>query len=74
MLEEEAGYLNLSLTLSWKKEPEQRSVASPALLTIEEGGEEGRVGNNGVDVELENLSSGVERKDTHTPPENISSF
>ena len=77
MLEEEAGYLNLSLTLSWKKEPEQRSVAfpaGPALLTIEEGGEEGRVGNNGVDVELENLSSGVERKDTHTPPENISSF
>ena len=68
MLEEEAGYLNLSLSLSWKKEPEQRSVASPAgpaLLTIEEGREEGRVGSIGEDVELENLASGVERKDTH---------
>ena len=44
MLEEEAGYFNLSRSLSWKKEPEQRSVASPAgpaLLTIEEGEEEG---------------------------------
>ena len=43
MLEEEAGYFNLSRSLSWKKEPEQRSVASPAgpaLLTIEEGEEE----------------------------------
>ena len=45
MLEEEAGYFNLSRSLSWKKEPEQRSVAfpaGPALLTIEEGGEEGK--------------------------------
>ena len=44
MLEEEAGYFNLSRSLSWKKEPEQRSVASPAvprLLTIEEGEEKG---------------------------------
>ena len=50
MLEEEAGYFNLSRTLSWKKEPEQRSVASPAepaLLTIEEGGKEGREGREG---------------------------
>ena len=103
MLEEEAGYFNLSRSLSWKKEPEQRSVASPAgpaLLTIVEGGEEaeeegeggedgeevggkdgeedegrvGRKGSTGEDVELENLASGVEREDAHTPPENISSF
>ena len=61
MLEEEAGYFNLSRSLSWKKEPEQRSVASPAgpaLVTIEEGeeeeeeegeeeGEEGKVGRKG---------------------------
>ena len=101
MLEEEAGYFNLSRSLSWKKEPEQRSVASPAvprLLTIEEGEEEGEVGGEGgeedgeevggedgeedegregrtgEDVELENLASGVEKEDVHTPPESISSF
>ena len=107
MLEEEAGYFNLSRSLSWKKEPEQRFVVSPAgpaLLTIVEGEEEGkekedeeegeegeeggedreevggedgeeeRKGRTGEDVELENLASGVEREDAHTPPENISSF
>ena len=57
MLEEEAGYFNLSRSLSWKKEPEQRSVASPAgpaLLTIVEGGEEaeeeGEGGEDGEEV------------------------
>ena len=50
MLEEEAGYFNLSRSLSWKKEPEQRFVASPAgpaLLTIVEGGDEGEEGEEG---------------------------
>ena len=85
MLEEEAGYFNLSRTLSWKKEPEQRSVASPAgpaLLTIEEGGKggkegkEGREGSTGEDVELENIVfDDLEREDdTRTPQENISFF
>ena len=82
MLEEEAGYFNLSHSLSWNKEPEQQSVALPAvpaLLTIEEGGKggkEGREGSTGEDVELENIVfDDLEREDdTRTPPENISFF
>ena len=80
MLEEEAGYFNLSRSLSWKKQGESlakvvSAVSPPRLCTIEEGEkEDGREGSTEENVELENLACDDLDSKEHTTQEEIASL